>query len=66
MGGGAVTLDCLGVPGSAYAVERATDAQFASNLATLFTTNPPSPDGLFQWTDDSPPNPSGFYPLRRE
>jgi hypothetical protein len=40
--------------------------QFTANLATLFTTNPPSPDGLFQWTDNSPPSPSGFYRLRRE
>jgi len=61
-----VTLDCLGVPTSAYAVQRATDVQFTSNLATLFTTNPPSPDGLFQWTDNSPPDPHGFYRLRRE
>ena len=38
----------------------------ASSLATLFTTNPPSPDGLFQWTDNSPPNLSGFYRLLRE
>ena len=59
-------LDCVGVPGSAYAVQRGTDVQFTANLATLFTTNPPSPDGLFRWTDNSPPSPSGFYRLRRE
>jgi hypothetical protein len=65
-GSGSVTLDCVGVPGSAYAVQRATDVQFEVNLATLFTTNPPSPDGLFRWTDNSPPSPAGFYRLRRE
>ena len=66
VGGGSVTLDCLGVPGSAYAVQRATDVQFTANLATLFTTNPPSPGGLFRWTDNSPPNPSGFYRLLKQ
>ena len=66
VGGGSVTLDCLGVPGSAYAVQRATDVEFTANLATLFTTNPPSPDGLFQLTDNSPPNPSGFYRLLKQ
>ena len=30
-----MTLDCIGVPTSAYAVQRATDAQFTANLATL-------------------------------
>ena len=66
VGSGSVTLDCLGVPGSAYAVQRATDVQFTANLATLFTTNPPSPDGLFRYTDSAPPSPAGFYRLRRD
>jgi len=65
-GSGSVTLDCLGVPASAYAVQRATDVQFTANLATLLTTNPPSPDGLFRYSDSTPPDPAGFYRLRRE
>ena len=66
VGGGAVTLDCVGVSGALYAVQRATDVQFTANLATLLTTNPPSPDGLFRYTDPAPPNPSGFYRLWRQ
>jgi hypothetical protein len=66
VGSGSVTVDCLGHPVSAYTVQRATDVQFTANLATLFTTNAPWPNGLFQWTDNSPPNPSGFYRLKRE
>ena len=65
-GSGSVTLDCLGHPVSTYTVQRATDVQFTSDLATLLTTNAPWPNGLFQWTDNSPPSPSGFYRLRRE
>jgi hypothetical protein len=65
-GNGSVTLDCLGVPGSAYAVQRATDVRFTMNLATLLTTNPPSPDGLFRYTDPSPPGTTAFYRLRQQ
>jgi hypothetical protein len=43
VGGESVTLDCLDIPGSAYAVWRATDVQFTANLTTLFTANAPSP-----------------------
>ena len=66
VGSGSVALDCLGHPVSAYTVQRATDVQFTANLATLFTTNAPWPNGLFQWTDNSPPSPSGFYRLRQQ
>ena len=66
VGSGSVTLDCLGVPGSAYAVQRATDVTFTENLATLLTTNPPSPDGLFRCTDNSPPDATAFYRLLKQ
>jgi hypothetical protein len=60
---GAVALNCLGVAGSTYDVQRATDIHFTLNLATLLTTNAPSPDGLFRYTDSNPPSPSAFYRL---
>jgi hypothetical protein len=61
-GSGSVVLDCLGLPGTAYAVERATDVQFRANLTTLLTTNAP-PSGRFRCTDSSPPGATAFYRL---
>src|ERR1035438_9487483 len=62
LGGGSVTLDCLGLSGSAYAVQRATNMQFTKNLTTLLITNAPA-DGLFRCTDASPPGATAFYRL---
>jgi hypothetical protein len=65
LGNGAVTLNCVGVAGYAYDVQRATDLHFTRNLTTLLTTNAPSPDGLFRYTDSNLPDQSAFYRLRR-
>lgn len=64
--GGTVALDCKGLPGTAYAVERATDVLFTADLTTLLTTNAPAPDGLFRCTDSSPPSATAFYRLHRQ
>jgi len=63
---GAVAVDCLGLPGTAYAVERATDVMFTADRTTLLTTNAPAPDGLFRCTDSSPPSATAFYRLHRQ
>ncbi len=65
-GGGSVALDCQGLPGSAYAVERATDVLFTADLTTLLTTNAPTPDGLFRCIDFDPPGSTAFYRLLRQ
>ena len=66
VGGGTVILDFLGLPGAAYALQRATDVRFTHNLATLLTTNAPAPDGLCCYTDTSPPGTAAFYRLLRQ
>ena len=64
-GNGAVTLNCLGMAGYAYDVQRATDIYFTQNLTTLLTTNAPAPDGLFRYTDSNPPGQAAYYRLRQ-
>jgi hypothetical protein len=62
VGGGTVTLDCQGVSGSAYSVQRATDVLMSQNLTTLLKTNAPS-NGLFRFIDPNPPTAAAFYRL---
>jgi Rax2 C-terminal beta propeller domain len=66
LGLGSVTLDFLGLPGSVYELQRATDVRFTLNRTTLLTTNPPSPSGLCRYTDTSPPSAAAFYRLQRQ
>jgi hypothetical protein len=64
--GGTVTLNCQGISGSAYTVQRATNVlQWTQNLTTLLRTNAP-PNGLFLCTDPSPPNAAAFYRMLQQ
>jgi hypothetical protein len=66
VGGGTVTLDCQGIAGSSYAVQRATNVlQWTQNLTTLLKTNAPA-NGLFLCTDPIPPAASAFYRLLQQ
>ncbi|HEX4645913.1 MAG TPA: hypothetical protein VH598_09920, partial [Verrucomicrobiae bacterium] len=56
-GGGPVAVKFAGVPGYEYDVLRSTDL---SAWTIVFTTNAP-PNGIWVYTDDSPPQPSAFY-----
>ena len=60
--GGAVTVRFAGIPGFAYAAQRATDVHFTQNLTVLFTTNAPT-RGVFTYTDATPPSPTAYYRL---
>ena len=60
---GTVALNCIGVAGKTYVLQRATDLRFTGNLTTLLTTNAPSPDGVFRCADANPPAQSAFYRL---
>ncbi len=64
--GGTVALDCLGLPGTAFTVQRAADVLFTADLTTLLTTNAPAPDGQFRCTDSSPPSARAFYRLLKQ
>jgi hypothetical protein len=64
--GGSIVIDCLGLPGMAYSVERATDVDCTANLVPLLSTNAPAPDGSFRYTDPNPPGPTGFYRLHQQ
>jgi len=66
VGGGMVTLDCQGIAGSSYAVQRVTNVlQWTQNLTTLLKTNAPA-NGLFLCTDPNPPAASAFYRLLQQ
>ena len=62
VGGGVVILDCHGVPGSTYAVQRSTHVRFTQNLTTLLITNAPA-NGQFRCIDTTPPPTTAFYRL---
>jgi hypothetical protein len=62
---GSVTLDCLGVPGVAYASQCATDVRFTENLITLLPTNAP-PGGCFRCVYSISPDRIKFYRLIRQ
>jgi hypothetical protein len=61
--GGAPTLTFAGIPGYRYSIQRATDAGFTQNVATVLTTNAP-PNGVFHFTDATAPSPQAFYRLQ--
>ncbi len=65
VGGGTVTLDCQGVSGSPYSLQRASDARMGQNLTTLLKTNAPS-SGLFRFIDPNPPTAAAFYRLLQQ
>ena len=56
--GSGIVLRLAGVPGFAYAVERATNV--SGPWTVLITTNAPA-GGVWQVTDPNPPSPTGFY-----
>jgi hypothetical protein len=66
LGAGMVTLGFVGLPGTGYVLQRATDVRFNQNLTALLTTNAPSPDGQCCYTDTSPPTTAAFYRLQRQ
>jgi hypothetical protein len=59
--GGAVTVNCAGIPGFQYDVQRATNVNFATFTVVLITNAPPN--GLFSLIDNNPPTPTAFYRL---
>jgi autotransporter-associated beta strand protein len=58
--GGAPTLGFAGIPGYSYSVQVSTDLV---NWSTIWTTNAP-PSGVFQFTDNSAPQPAAYYRLQ--
>jgi hypothetical protein len=66
VGGGTVTLNCQGIAGSAYSVQRATNIlQWTQSMTTILKTNAPA-NGLFLCTDPNPPAASAFYRLLQQ
>jgi hypothetical protein len=59
---GTAVLNFAGIPGYAYDVQRATNADFSGTVVLLATTNAPS-GGVFIFVDGSPPQPQAFYRL---
>ena len=60
-----VTLDCVGVPASTYALQRAMDVRFTESLTIVSTTNAPA-DGQFRCIDPDPPSTTAFYRLLKQ
>jgi len=60
-GGGAVVIHSAGIPGDQYDLQRSATVTFTS-FTVLLTTNAPF-NGLFNFTDPSPPTPNAFYRL---
>ncbi|MEI8041640.1 MAG: invasin domain 3-containing protein [Verrucomicrobiota bacterium] len=59
-----VTISFAGMPGYSYDVQRAPDAAFTIDVETLTTSRLAPADGLFTYTDSSPPSPGpSFYRL---
>jgi hypothetical protein len=59
---GGVTVGFVGVPGWRYEVQRATAVE--GPWSVIFSTDAPA-SGVFSCTDAAPPNPAGYYRLRR-
>ena len=59
---GGVTVKFAGVPGWSYNVQRATNS--AGPWTVVHTTNAPA-TGLFTYTDNYPPDPTGYYRLAK-
>ena len=59
---GGVTVKFAGVPGWSYNVQRSTNS--AGPWAVVHTTNAPA-TGLFTYTDNYPPSPTGYYRLAK-
>lgn len=57
---GITTLTYTGIPGYSYSVNRSTN--LLGGWTTIWTTNMPA-DGVFQFTDPNPPQPTAFYQL---
>jgi len=56
--GSGIIVHFAGIPGYAYDVERADNV--GGPWSVIFTTNAPA-NGLWIYTDNSPPTPSAFY-----
>lgn len=61
-GVGAVTVNFAGIPGFGYDIQRATSP--AGPWTTVATSTAPA-NGLFSYTDPSPPQPTAFYRLQQ-
>jgi pectin methylesterase-like acyl-CoA thioesterase len=59
---GTVILDFAGIPSYSYSVQRSTNVNF-NPFDIVWTTNAPS-NGLFQFIDVTPPQPTAFYRLQ--
>jgi len=58
--GGAVTVNFAGIPGYTYDIQRATDP---GGPWTMVATQTAPANGLFSYTDPSPPAPTAYYRL---
>jgi hypothetical protein len=57
--GGSVGLRFQGIPGQSYLIQRSPDMA----VWTTLTTTTANADGTLTYTDESPPQPNGFYRL---
>jgi len=58
--GGTATLNFAGIPNYSYSVLRSTNL---TSWTAIWTTNAPA-SGVFQYIDNSAPQPSAYYQLR--
>ncbi|MDB6032603.1 MAG: hypothetical protein JWM16_2941 [Verrucomicrobiales bacterium] len=61
--GGSVTVNCAGIPGTDYDVQRSATVAFTTFVVVL-STNAPA-NGVFTFTDPNPPQPTAFYRLMK-
>jgi hypothetical protein len=64
LGGSTVNLSFYGIPGYNYVVQRGSNVYFTNYAAELVTNTAPA-NGLIQYLDVSPPDPS-YYRMRSE
>jgi len=59
--GGHVGIAFQGIPGRQYQIQRSTNLSTWTTIATVTAAS----NGAVEFTDEDPPDPSGFYRLRK-
>jgi len=59
--GGHVGIAFQGIPGRQYQIQRSTNLSTWTTIATVTAAG----NGAVEFTDEDPPDPSGFYRLRK-